>query len=334
MTDVLKHRFTSPKLDGVDTQQVQPSHWNDGHKFQGGNSGEVLTRDPTDLSFGAKWTPITIPPAVQEVPGGGINGDVLTRDLTVPTFGSKWAAPSQVISVSTTGIVHNFTPSGFGRVPTTIILCVGTAHLTVTGLQAGIIGQRVIFKNHMANAALILFPHGDTGSTSGNRFKNMAYSAPTPVAYRGQIEFMYDGLYWTLIGHEQGSWITPTFNAGSFASSGGWTVTAAQVKQCNYRLQGRTLTVAWSIINASLGAPSVALSIYNSMWGDFSSAPSYQHMGMNNWSDGGASNQIGFSQIGGGVGLTAIASYKIAVAQFAAGTTNVSVAGMLTFEVT
>jgi hypothetical protein len=57
MANVLKHRFASAKTDGTDATQVQPSHWNDGHLFTGGNAGDVLTRDPIDASFGAKWTP-------------------------------------------------------------------------------------------------------------------------------------------------------------------------------------------------------------------------------------------------------------------------------------
>jgi len=55
MANVLKHRFASAKSDGADATQVQPSHWNDGHLFTGGNAGDLLTRDPTDASFGAKW---------------------------------------------------------------------------------------------------------------------------------------------------------------------------------------------------------------------------------------------------------------------------------------
>ena len=62
MSDVVKHRFVSSKLDGGDTQQVQPSHWNDGHRFIGGAAGDVLTRDPTDATFGAIWTtPLVMP---------------------------------------------------------------------------------------------------------------------------------------------------------------------------------------------------------------------------------------------------------------------------------
>lgn len=55
MANVLKHRFASAKANGPDATQIQPSHWNDGHIFSGGNAGDLLTRDPTDASFGAKW---------------------------------------------------------------------------------------------------------------------------------------------------------------------------------------------------------------------------------------------------------------------------------------
>jgi hypothetical protein len=53
--NVLKHRFNSAKLDGPDATQVQPSAWNDGHAFTGGAAGDVLTRDPSDGTFGATW---------------------------------------------------------------------------------------------------------------------------------------------------------------------------------------------------------------------------------------------------------------------------------------
>ena len=56
MSDVLKHRFVSPKLDGTDGTQVQPSAWNDGHKFIGGAQGDMLTRSTADANFGATWT--------------------------------------------------------------------------------------------------------------------------------------------------------------------------------------------------------------------------------------------------------------------------------------
>jgi len=56
MANILKHRFASAKANGPDATQIQPSNWNDGHAFSGGNNNEILTRDTTDATYGAKWT--------------------------------------------------------------------------------------------------------------------------------------------------------------------------------------------------------------------------------------------------------------------------------------
>jgi len=53
--NVLQHRFVSPKLDGSDLTQVQPSAWNDGHRLIGGAHGDLLARDTTDATFGGMW---------------------------------------------------------------------------------------------------------------------------------------------------------------------------------------------------------------------------------------------------------------------------------------
>lgn len=55
MANLVKHRFASAKANGPDATQVQPSHWNDGHLFTGGNADDILARDPTDATYGAKW---------------------------------------------------------------------------------------------------------------------------------------------------------------------------------------------------------------------------------------------------------------------------------------
>lgn len=62
MSNVLTHRYVSPKLDGPDATQVQPSAWNDGHRFTGGATGDVLTRDAADATFGAKWVTPPVDP--------------------------------------------------------------------------------------------------------------------------------------------------------------------------------------------------------------------------------------------------------------------------------
>ena len=87
MPKIVTHRFQSPKTDGADPTQIQPSNWNDGHLLIGGVAGDVLTRDPTDATFGGKW--VTPTPGAP-LPGGGVTGDLLTRDTTIATYGAKW----------------------------------------------------------------------------------------------------------------------------------------------------------------------------------------------------------------------------------------------------
>jgi len=251
MTDVLKHRFTSPKLDGADTQQVQPSHWNDGHKFQGGNAGEVLTRDPADLSFGAKWTPITIPPAVQEVPGGGINGDVLRRDLAIPTFQSKWAAPFAFIDAAFPGTVNDYLPGLAPGALTTIMWDAGgTTPATLTGIAGGTPGQILTVRNR--GAGLLTLPFFSSGSLQANRFANVVSSGPTILAGGGWAQFVYRA-WWEMIGYEQGQWITPAYSAADYFADSGmtWTVEAGDVVLAKYRLAGRTMNWAvWIYLSA------------------------------------------------------------------------------------
>ena len=85
MSNVLKHRFVSPKLDGSDLTQVQPSAWNDGHQFSGGLAGDLLTRDPTDATYGAKWTTPVEQGWIAYQPNwyiGGVGQDLANHTLT------------------------------------------------------------------------------------------------------------------------------------------------------------------------------------------------------------------------------------------------------------
>lgn len=97
MANVLKHRFASAKSDGADASQVQPSHWNDGHLFTGGNAGDVLTRDPADANFGAKWSALSGMGQWQPVPYSAAN------------FGAQspmtWAITSPQIYISTYTVI-------------------------------------------------------------------------------------------------------------------------------------------------------------------------------------------------------------------------------------
>jgi len=86
MSNVLTHRFTSPKLDGADATQIQPSAWNDGHRFIGGADGDVLTRATADATYGAVWAP----PAgwVAYTPTWWVNG------VVNPLGAHQWLRPA------------------------------------------------------------------------------------------------------------------------------------------------------------------------------------------------------------------------------------------------
>lgn len=99
--NLLKHRFVSGKSDGADATQVQPSNWNDGHAFSGGAAGDVLTRDPTDATYGAKWGAppgqwIDVPyDASRFAASGGMSWTVDAGDVT--TF--AYAVAGRVMTV-------------------------------------------------------------------------------------------------------------------------------------------------------------------------------------------------------------------------------------------
>jgi hypothetical protein len=226
MTDVLKHRFVSARADGADVTQVQPSHWNDGHKFQGGAADELLVRDPTDTNFGAKW---------------------IAPSTLTPTFDGT------VTISSVTGAQHNF---ALGTTRDVTIVLTGAAGAQFTGIAAGRIGQKVTFAGQ--STGVFTFAHQSTSSAVGARLTNPVTSAPTPVAAGGWITFVYLGSVWLLIDHEQGKWITPTFNAANFTaySTGTWTVEASDVVGMMYRLDGKTLSVRFYIGSTSVtGSP-------------------------------------------------------------------------------
>ena len=115
MANVVKHRFASGKIDGADGTQVQPSHWNDGHAFTGGNAGDVLTRDPTDATYGAKWAPLPTPAPIGvwvPIPFNASNfgtdggGSVLTVALAdINTYATVLIGQTFIVSFFVHGII-------------------------------------------------------------------------------------------------------------------------------------------------------------------------------------------------------------------------------------
>ena len=121
------------------------------------------------------------------------------------------------VADAATGTVPNWAPVGFDAQPA-LISWTGATNTVITGLQAGVTGQRVLVRN--VGSAVLAFAQSDVGFAVGTRFSNIVTSAPTPLGVRGFAEFMYNGPggNWVLLTHNQGSWVTPAFNAADYAA--------------------------------------------------------------------------------------------------------------------
>lgn len=173
------------------------------------------------------------------------------------------AAPFDNVPLSATKRVH------YLNVPITA---------TVTGCANGKPGDILIVSNATGDPTrIVTLPHQSTASAAANRFTNFATSGPTPLCgssgvVGGVATYLYDSFFtmWRLVSHEQGGWITAPFSAANFtANSGTWTVEAADVVSCRYRLTGRTLTLNVLIQNTSTTGAPYNLQIGNGAWGGF-----------------------------------------------------------------
>jgi hypothetical protein len=160
-----------------------------------------------------------------------------------------------------TGAQNNWAPTGLAG--NTYIPWNGAADAAFTGLAGGVAGQLVTIRNVTA-AKIATFAHQSGSSSAGNKFKNPATSAPTPIAAGGWITYFYDGTDWILVAHEQGAWITPAFSAGDFTGNGAmtWTVAAGDISWYRSRLSGNTQTVSYYIGSSTVGGtPNSALQV-------------------------------------------------------------------------
>jgi len=190
-----------------------------------------------------------------------LSGNVAMANLANGTF--------TVVTSTTTSNQNNWAP---GLVGNTVVFWSGAGDITVTGVAGGVSGQLFTFVNTGSNVAT--FAHQSGSSSAGNKFRNLATSAGTPVAAGGQATWQYDGTDWRLVAHEQGAAITPTFAAGDFTAdtAGTWTVASGDAVEVNYILSGRRLFVNL-VLNtttvAQSGGNPTALAIANGQWGGF-----------------------------------------------------------------
>jgi hypothetical protein len=153
-----------------------------------------------------------------------------------------------------------------------------TVTATLTGCANGKPGDILIVSNATGDPTRpITLPHQSAASAAANRFTNFATSGPTMLAgtaavVGGAATYVYDSFFnmWRLVVHEQGGWITAPFSAANFTTNTGtWTVEAADVVACRYRMSGRTLTIAIYINASSTAGGPNNLQIGNGAWGGY-----------------------------------------------------------------
>jgi len=177
MSDTLHHRFTSAVADSADPTLIQPSNWNDGHVFSGGSAGNMLVRDPTDATYGAKWVPGSV----------------------------------AIVTISTTGVVNDYALGANGT-----LRCSNASLLTLTGVQAGLDGQllritalvsqvdlphndtRSLAANRFANqgsSTVSVRPGGSATYQYAGTIWRLVSATGTNLAVDGPLTFGQDGAY-------------------------------------------------------------------------------------------------------------------------------------------
>lgn len=233
-----------------------------------------------------------------------------------------------VIPRTDTGAVNNWAPA-LGSAQT-FIEWNGAADVAITGLAGGSAGMQVTVKN-VSTTKVMTFAFNSGSSLVAARFQNLATSAPTPTAPGGWIRYVHDGTDWKLAEHEQGTGITPAFNAAHFTGNvAAWTVDSGDVIRMSYYLRGRKLTVEIYLTTTSLAAgTSTSLMVANGQWGGFTPTANIIGGGLTA-NDNGAGFQAGLWQLS----ATAISLFRAASAAWSASTNLTGVGLSFTFEVT
>lgn len=123
MSALIVHVFNDAHTDGSDATLVNPSNWNDGHKFTGGANGSIPLRDTSDATYGSNW--LASAAGVLTSTGGGTTptysngaaGTVLVGGPSPTWSGSPTLAQAAIGVVSTDGLVLQNTTAATGGVP-------------------------------------------------------------------------------------------------------------------------------------------------------------------------------------------------------------------------
>lgn len=167
---------------------------------------------------------------------------------------SRRTVTSTEFTTTQTGTVNDLDFAG-----ASLIRCNNATDLSITGLVAGYLGQRVTIIS--VGAGNVFFTNENLGSSAQNRFVIPVTSGPGyPLkGGYGYITLQYDSISgrWRVVQHEQGEGISPAFAAGNFVANGAmtWTLTAPDMSAYRYYLRGKQLFWWFQLDTTSVTAP-------------------------------------------------------------------------------
>jgi hypothetical protein len=240
------------------------------------------------------------------------------------TYGT---AGSPIVGSAATGAV---TTLAVPASPITSLELTNAALMTLHGVTGGVAGQLLIVRARGAGQVDLV--HNSGSMAAGDRFQNLATSAPSSLLGGYAIYQRNSGGGWNMIGHDQGSYIVPAYSGANFSGNGAmtWTVEAGDVS-IRYLLRAKQLHVVFQIATTSVGGtPNIALQIGNGNFGGFllPTQPVYNSLAYLN--DAGTITQ-GYTTINGSTFFSCI---KQTAANFTATTNTTYAYGQTTCEVT
>ena len=142
-----------------------------------------------------------------------------------------------------------------------LIICSNGAPVVLTGLVAGVAGQRLTIQTAGFQMTL---NHLDAGSALANRIQtNSGVNIPF-VGGPGNVELVYNatGPFWQVVSHEQGAFIHEAFLVGNYtADIGAWTPTEPGEIDRSFYLRGKQYELSLFVENSTVTAAATVLSM-------------------------------------------------------------------------
>jgi hypothetical protein len=140
-----------------------------------------------------------------------------------------------------------------------VLRCNNATLLTLRGLLAPASpvkpGKRLVI--YSVGAGQVDLADRDTNSAAANRIVNGVNGTISLAPGAGRVSLVYDDIAdrWRVVHHDQGEWITRTFDAGDYTASGAltWTVASGDVLTMAYFLVGTALHINFDLTDTSTG---------------------------------------------------------------------------------